>query len=178
MEWHTVFALVDRARVELVSQSRILTRYSPHKKNRAEKVNMLSSVLVGLLLAVPFGLAHPPGVEEKVYQHSAQPLYRRSLSHCESIFQESEHATRTISRRQAEVERLKDERNIKHKYLPRQDPWETEDADVHRQTYHPTATAGAVAQQGPPRQQTVCQEHQSGRTLCRRWRLYDAAARF
>jgi hypothetical protein len=78
-------------------------------------MTMLSGVVVALLLAVPFGLAHPHGAEEKVYLHSAQPLYRRTLSHCESAFQEPEYVRRTIARRQAEVQRLKEERGIAHK---------------------------------------------------------------
>jgi len=74
----------------------------------------LSNALTYLLLAIPLGLAHPPGMEEKVYLHSAQPLYRRSLSHCQSTFEEPEFVKRTIARRQSEVYRLKKERGLEH----------------------------------------------------------------
>lgn len=73
----------------------------------------LANALVCLLLAVPMGLAHPHGAE-KDSLHAAQPLYRRTLSHCQEAFQEEEVVKRNIQRRQAEVARLKKERNLEN----------------------------------------------------------------
>lgn len=74
----------------------------------------LSKALICLLLAIPLGLAHPSGMEEKVYLHNAQPQYRRSLSHCRSTLENPEFVKRTIARRQSEVNRLKKERGLEH----------------------------------------------------------------
>ena len=66
----------------------------------------LKSTLAALLLAVPTGLAHP-GHEEKIYQHNALPLERKSLAHCEKHFKEEEFARRTVERHTAEFSRLR-----------------------------------------------------------------------
>jgi hypothetical protein len=74
----------------------------------------LSTVLTCLLLAIPLGLTHPAGTEEKVYLHNALPQYRRSLSHCQSTLEDPEFLKRTIARRLSEVNRLKKERGLEH----------------------------------------------------------------
>ena len=74
----------------------------------------LSNALVWLLFATPLGLAHPQGMEEKVYLHSAQPLHRHSLSHCQSALSAPDFVKGTVERRHAEVQRLKKERGLEH----------------------------------------------------------------
>jgi hypothetical protein len=73
--------------------------------------------LVYSLLALPIALAHPHDMEEKTYQHNAQPLYRTTLAHCDSAFKEPEFLKRTIERRHGEVLRLKKERGLSHMYV-------------------------------------------------------------
>jgi hypothetical protein len=75
------------------------------------KMELLNALAL-LLLAATFGLAHPHDADEKVHHHSAQPLYRRTLSHCQSAFKEPEFVKRTINRRQDEVARLQKSRGI------------------------------------------------------------------
>ena len=72
----------------------------------------LAKVLVCALMAVPMGLAHPHGVEEKIYANAALPLDRRSLDHCKHVLEEPEFVKRTIARREAEVKRLMQKRGI------------------------------------------------------------------
>ncbi|KAL0943539.1 intradiol ring-cleavage dioxygenase-like protein (extracellular dioxygenase) [Colletotrichum truncatum] len=71
----------------------------------------LKLILLQLLL-VPLGLAHPHGVEEREFQHAAQPWYRRSLDHCAEAFSEPEFVKRTIERRHEELQRLRQKRGI------------------------------------------------------------------
>jgi hypothetical protein len=66
-----------------------------------------------LLVVVPFGLSHPEG--EKVHLHAAQPLYRETLSHCQSVFEEPEFVRRTITRRQNELQKIRSKRGLEHR---------------------------------------------------------------
>jgi hypothetical protein len=74
----------------------------------------LANALVCLLLAAPMGLAHPHGAEEKTTLHAAQPLYRRTLAHCQNAFEDEKFVKRSIERRQAQVTRLKMERGLEN----------------------------------------------------------------
>lgn len=73
-----------------------------------------STAFVWLLLATSFGDAHPDGVDEKVYLHSAQPLHRRTLSHCRAALSEPGFVQRTVDHRHAEVRALKKARGLEH----------------------------------------------------------------
>ena len=77
------------------------------------------TVFVCLLLSSPLGLSHP-GEEENIYQHAAQPLHHRTphVSQCKATFQEPEFVKRTIDRRHAEFERLRQERGLDTRSLP------------------------------------------------------------
>ncbi|KZL87508.1 intradiol ring-cleavage dioxygenase-like protein [Colletotrichum incanum] len=72
----------------------------------------IRKILFHLLLANPLGLAHPHGAEEREFQHSAQPWYRRSLDHCAEAFSDPEFVKRTIERRHDELQRLRKTRGI------------------------------------------------------------------
>ncbi|KAK2010496.1 aromatic compound dioxygenase [Colletotrichum eremochloae] len=71
------------------------------------------NIILHMLLATPLGLAHPHGTEEREFQHSAQPWYRRSLDHCAEAFSEPGFLKRTIERRTDELQRLRKARGIK-----------------------------------------------------------------
>jgi hypothetical protein len=66
----------------------------------------LKNCIATLLLAVPLGLAHP-GHEEKVYQHNALPLERKSLAHCDKEFNHPEFIKRTVEVHGEELLRLR-----------------------------------------------------------------------
>jgi hypothetical protein len=76
-----------------------------------------AKALFSLVLAASGALGHPHGVEEKIHLHAAQPLYRRTLSHCQEAFQDEEFVRRTIERRTSEVVRLKKERGLENGYV-------------------------------------------------------------
>lgn len=73
----------------------------------------LKAALTALLLAVPLGLAHP-GHDEKVYQHRAMPLERKSLAHCNKRLNEPEFVKRTVDAHVAEIARIRRHRGIEH----------------------------------------------------------------
>lgn len=66
----------------------------------------LKTFLTSLLLASPLALAHP-GHREKVYAHSAQPLERKSLRHCEREFNDPEFIKRTAEGYGRELARVR-----------------------------------------------------------------------
>lgn len=68
--------------------------------------------LSALVLLAATAAAHPHGQHEKVAAVAAQPLYRRSLAHCDAQLNEPEMLKRLVARREAEVERLRRERGL------------------------------------------------------------------
>lgn len=72
----------------------------------------IRNVFFHFLLAAPLALAHPHGVDDKEFQHAAQPWYRRSLDHCAEAFAEPEFVKRTVERRHGELQRLRTSRGI------------------------------------------------------------------
>jgi hypothetical protein len=76
----------------------------------------LRNAIVYVLLAAPLGFAHPHGMEEREFQHAAQPMYRRTLAHCQEAFAEPQFMKRTIERRHEEWSRLRKERGFGETY--------------------------------------------------------------
>ncbi|KAK5660011.1 hypothetical protein OQA88_13479 [Cercophora sp. LCS_1] len=77
-------------------------------------------ILACLVLGARHGLAHPPGMEEKVYQHAATPLNHRTphISQCHGALKEPAFVKRTVERRNAEFDRLRRERGLAHQDHP------------------------------------------------------------
>lgn len=73
-------------------------------------------VLVSLALTSGFGLAHPPGMEEKASHHAVQPL--RHISQCHDALQEPQFVKRTTERRQVEYHRLRKDQGLETSSLP------------------------------------------------------------
>jgi hypothetical protein len=74
----------------------------------------LKNALIHLLLAAPLGLAHPAGEKEPL--HAAQPLYLRSLDHCQEHFDEPEFKKRIVDRHMAEFNHLRRKRGLEEVY--------------------------------------------------------------
>ncbi|KAK3326916.1 Intradiol ring-cleavage dioxygenase [Cercophora scortea] len=79
----------------------------------------LKTVLSSLLLAGNLVLAHPG--KEEVYAHSALPLERKSLNHCNKEFSEPEFVKRTVEIHGREYARLRRELGLENE-SPKLDP--------------------------------------------------------
>lgn len=103
----------------------------------------LQTTLLLLAAAAGLALAHPHGQEKPTAQHAAQPLYMRSLSHCDAAGRaaDPEAASRLVARREVEVARLRRERGL-HAHAEKRDYRTVLDMD-HRAngTFSPSSKA-------------------------------------
>jgi hypothetical protein len=86
------------------------------RRYRIGNMGLKNSLLQLLLVAAaPLSSAHPHGAEEKTTLHAAQPMYRRTLSHCDEKLSDPALIKRTVERRIAEVKRLRAERGLEER---------------------------------------------------------------
>ncbi|KAK4216883.1 Intradiol ring-cleavage dioxygenase [Rhypophila decipiens] len=81
----------------------------------------IKNLVSSLLLAGSMVSAHP-GHVEKVYQHSALPLERKSLSHCEQQFNDPEFVKRNVEFHAGEFARLRREAGYDLDQAPKLSP--------------------------------------------------------